>query len=77
MKNRHRDRKIHHLSQHKNRRIQNEAKSKSFQSKEREKILHAEGNKTAGNPLPKDVKDAKSWVQEETGQVHGRNPMEG
>lgn len=37
----------------------------SFQSKQREIILRAEENKTVGNPLSKDVKDAKSWVQKE------------
>jgi len=50
---------------------------KSLQSTQREMILHAEVNKIMGNPLPKDVKDAQRWVQEGTGQVHGRNLLEG
>lgn len=46
-------------------------------SKQTEMILCADGNKTVGNPLPKDVKDANSWIQKEMGQLHGRNWLEG
>ena len=48
-------------------------RGKVFKAK-REMILCAEGNKTVGNSLPK---DAKSWVQGETGQAHERNSSEG
>lgn len=40
-------------------------------------ILCVEGNKAVGNPLPKVVKNTEGWVQEEVGQVDGRNLLKG